>query len=166
MKLEYRIQNIKKLLEYCPISSRDTMLYDDVCEKFFAKFFSSQPDRFAMPENKDKVFARIGLFDVFDKNLETKHKTIFIKYCYYYDRSDGEDWTFYLFNDPECYFREFERADLEYSEIPDYIWERIQNIVYNEATKTINKNLEEARGSVEYWEEKKAEFDNNLKLNV
>ena len=53
----------------------------------------------------------------------------------------------------------------EYNEIPDCIWERIQNILYNKATETINKELKSAKASVKYWEEKLFEFDNKLKLN-
>lgn len=165
MKLKDRIENIKTLLKYCPIATNEVMLYDDECEKFFGKFFTSQPDRFKTPENKDKAFVQIHLTDILDKDVRTKHYTISLSYCYYYDRSDGEDWTFYYFNDPECYFREWQHPELEYNEIPDYIWERIQNILYNKATETINKELKSAKASVEYWEEKLFEFDNKLELN-
>lgn len=43
MRLEDRIQNIKTLLKYCPVATNEVMLYDDVCEDFFSKFFSSHP---------------------------------------------------------------------------------------------------------------------------
>ena len=164
MKLEDRIQNIKTLLSYCPIATDEVMITDDVCTKFFGKFFSSQPDRFKKPEF-DECRVQIELIDILDKDVRTKHYTVGLSYCYNYNRSEGEDWTLYYFNDPECYYREWQHPELEYNEIPDYIWERIQNILYNKATETINKELKSAKASVEYWEEKLFEFDNKLKLN-
>jgi len=163
MKLEDRIQNIKTLLSYCPVATNEVMLYDDVCEDFFSKFFSSHPDRFEKPEF-DKCYVQIELISILDKDVRTKHYTVGLSYCYNYDRSDGEDWTHYYFNDSECYFREWQHPDLEYNELPDHIWERIQNILYNKATETINKGLDSAKASVEYWQKKKEEFDNKLQL--
>ena len=164
MKLEDRIQNIKTLLSYCPIATDEVMITDDVCTKFFGKFFSSQPDRFKKPEF-DECRVQIELIDILDKDVRTKHYTVGISYCYNYNRSEGEDWTLYYFNDHECYYREWQHPELEYNEIPDYIWKRIQNILYNKATETINKELKSAKASVEYWEEKLFEFDNKLELN-
>lgn len=164
MKLKDRINNIKKLLEYCPKASDEVMLYDDVCEKFFGKFFSSRPDRFKTPENPEKAFVQIELYDVLDEDVRTKHYTICLQYCYGYDRSEGEDWTLYLFNDPDCYFRDWNNPDIEYSEIPDHIWRRIQDILYDKATETIRKGIESAKASVKQWEKKKDEFDNKLQL--
>ena len=164
MRLEDRIQNIKKLLSYCPVSTDEVMINDEVCQKFFGNFFSSQPDRFKKPEF-DKCRVQIELVSILDKDVRTKHYTVSFRYCYHYDRSDGEDWTLYYFNDNECYFREWQHPELEYSEIPDKIWERIQNTLYNKATEHINEELESAKSSVKYWEDKKKEFGNKLKLN-
>lgn len=163
MELENRIKNIKKLLHYCPVATDEVMINDKTCTKFFGKFFSSQPDRFKKPEF-DECRVQIELIDILDKDVRTKHYTVGLQYCYNYDRSDGEDWTLYYFNDPECYYREWQHPELEYSEIPDYIWEIIQNILYNKAIETINKGIESAKSSLKYWEEKKIEFDNKLQL--
>lgn len=163
MELKDRIQNIKTLLGYCPIATDEVMVTDEECEKFFGKFFSSNPNRFERPEF-DECRVQIILVDILDKDVRTKHYTIGLRYCYNYDR-EGEDWTLYYFNDPECYYREWQHPELEYSEIPDNIWEKVQNILYSKATETINKELKSAKKSVEYWEEKLFEFDNKLQLN-
>ena len=163
MKLEDRIQNIKTLLSYCPKASDEVMINDKTCKKFFGKFFSSQPDRFKKPEF-DECRVQIELISILDKDVQTKHYTVGLQYCYNWDR-EGEDWTLYYFNDPECYYREWQHPELEYSEIPDDIWEKIQNILYDKATETINKELKSAKKSVEYWEEKLFEFNYKLKLN-
>ena len=161
MKIEERIQNIKLLLSYCPVATNEVMISDEVCQEFFGKFFSSDSKRFEKPEF-DNCRVKIELIDILDKDVRTKHDTISLSYCYHYDRSDGEDWTLYYFNDSECYFREWQHPELEYFEIPDYIWERIQNILYNKATEHIDKEINSAKASVEYWEEKKNEFNNKL----
>jgi hypothetical protein len=163
MKIEDRIQNIKKLLSYCPKASNEVMINDETCTKFFGKFFSSQPNRFKKPEF-DECRVQIELIDILDKDVRTKHYTVGLRYCYNWDR-EGEAWTLYYFNDPECYFREWQQPELEYFEIPNDIWEKIQNILYDKATETINKELKSAKKSVEYWEEKLFEFNYNLKLN-
>ena len=159
MKLEDRIKNVKTLLRYCPVASDEVMLYDKVCQKFFSKFFSSQPERFKKPEF-DTCTVQIELTDILDKDVRTKHYTISLSYCYNYDRSDGEDWTLYYFNDPECYFRDWQHPELEYSEIPDNIWERIQNILYERAKRYMNEKLDEAEKSLIRLSEKQKEFDN------
>ena len=163
MELKDRIQNIKTLLSYCPKDSDEVMINDEICQKFFGRFFSSQPDRFKKPEF-DECRVQIELIDILDKDVRTKHYTVGLGYCYDWDR-EGEDWTFYYFNDPECYFREWQQPELEYFEIPNDIWEKIQNILYDKATENVNKELESAKASVEYWKEKKEEFDTQLKLN-
>ena len=159
MKLEDRIKNIKTLLSYCPVASDEVMINDKTCTKFFGKFFSSQPDRFEKPES-DEYRVQIELIDILDKDVRTKHYTVGLQYCYNYDRSDGEDWALYYFNDPECYYREWQHPELEYSEIPDYIWERIQNILYERAKRYMNEKLDEAEKSLIRLSEKQKEFDN------
>ena len=163
MKLEDRIHNIKKLLNYCPNSTEDVMLSDDILCKFFWSFFSSKPERFKTPAFEGSTRVQINLLGMLDANYISRHDTVLLRYCYEYDR-EGEDWTFYYFNDPECYFRSFNHPSLEYSEIPDSIWERIQNILYDKAVKEINKELESAKSSIIYWEKRKNEFDNKLQL--
>lgn len=164
MKLEDRIQNIKTLLSYCPIATNEVMLTsDEVLCKFFWNFFSNQSERFKKPAFDGSTAVRITLYDMLDANNKDFHYTIALEYCYDYDR-DGEDWTFYYFNDPECYYREWNHPNIEYSEFSDDIWERIQSILYNKAIETINKELESAKSSVKYWENRKNEFDNKLHL--
>ena len=164
MKLEDRIQNIKTLLSYCPKSTDEVMLTsDEVLCKFFWDFFSNQSERFKKPAFDGSTAVRITLYDMLDANNKDFHYTIALHYCYDYDR-EGEDWSFYYFNDPECYYRDWNHPELEYSEFPDNIWERIQNILYDKATVIISKELESAKSSVIYWENKKDEFNNKLQL--
>ena len=159
MKLESRIQNIKTLLEHCPHSTTDVMLYDEDLSKFFWEFFSSRPARFETPAFEGKTNVRIHLVRILDKDYINEHNTICFRYCCDYDRDNGEEWTIYYFNDPECYFKDFEHPDIEYSEIPDNIWEKIQKILYTKAKENISKELEEAKKLVRYWKNKDKEIE-------
>ena len=130
-------------------------------------FFSGNYGRFKKPEFENECTVQIGLYDIFDKNLKTKHNTISIQYCYEYNRSEGEDWTFYLFNDPECYFDGYITSyDLEYSEIPDYIWEIIQDEVYKKATEIIDSDLEKAIKNLDYCTSRVEKFTKELKAKL
>ncbi len=163
MELKDRIQNIKTLLSYCPKASDEVMINNEVCTKFFGKFFSSQPNRFKKPEF-DECRVQIELISILDKDVRTKHYTVGLQYCYNWDR-EGEDWTLYYFNDPECYYREWQHPELEYSEIPDYIWEIIQDVLFKKATERVNKDVESAYQTLEYVRNKRDEFYTSLKLN-
>lgn len=169
MKLEERIQNIKTLLKYCPHSTRDIDIVEEKVGLFFANFFNND-NRFTKTPY-DHVYPRIYLTEHLNKDFKTYGTTISIEYCYDCDR-DGEYLESYCFNDPDLkniYFKEYKDSPyhhfIEYSEIPDYIWEIIQNELYNIATENVNKELESAKSSVKYWENKKEEFDNKLQLN-
>ena len=83
-------------------------------------------------KNIIEYFNKILLFNKKDCQIDLQKQVLWynseeikglvVKNCYEYDR-EGEDWTFYLFNDSECYFDGYITSyDLEYSEIPDYIW--------------------------------------------
>ena len=158
MTLEERIHNIKTLLEYCPDSTDEVKLYDEVLKKFFYQFFNSQPERFEKPAFDGETLVRIGLYGILDKNLIERVNTIFLEYCYNYDRHNGSDMILYLLNNPDCYFREWHYPIIECSEIPDDIWERIENVLYNKALETINKELESAESNIKYWKDKKIKF--------
>ena len=170
MKLEERIQNIKTLLKYCPNSTKDVNIIEENVGLFFANFFNND-NRFTK-SNYDHIYPRIYLTKYLNLDFETYGTTIGIEYCYDSDR-DGNYFDSYCFNDTDLkntYLYKENKDNkyyhfIEYSEVPDYIWEIIQNILYNIATGNINKELESARSSVVYWENKKEEFDNKLKLN-
>ena len=51
---------------------------------------------------------------------------------------------------------------IKFEEIPDYIWEIIQNSTYKEAVKTIDNELKSARSSIIYWEKRKEEFNKQI----
>lgn len=160
MKLEDRIQTIKTLLSYCPKSTHDVMLTsDEVLCKFFWNFFSSQPERFKRPASEGSTAVQMFLCNMLDANHKDEHYTIVLAYNW---GRDGKNWAFYYFNDPECYYEEWIHPELEYSEFSDDIWERIQNILYNKATKKINENLKSAKDYLIYCENRKEEFENKL----
>ena len=172
MKLEDRIQNIKTLLKYCPDSTKDVMLYDETLGDYFDNFFNND-SRFRHCVCPGRIYAQIELA----KHVLTRDENynvideypIMISYCYDWDR-DGEDWASYYFDEEivrnnwmfkdDIYSKDF----IKFNEFPDYIWERIQNILYDKAAEEINKELESAKSSVIYWENIKNEFDKNLQL--
>ena len=174
MKLEDRIQNIKKLLKYCPYSTEDVMLYDDTLAEFFGRFINND-DRFEHCIYCEKIYPKISLA----KHVLTRDENdnvideypIMISYIYDSDR-DGVDWADYYFDDKlvrnnwmfqdRMSYKEL----IKYEEIPDNIWEIIQNILYDKATKEINENLKSAKDSVIYWENRKDEFGNKLQLKL
>lgn len=169
MKIENRIQNIKTLLKYCPHSTADVKIIKEKVGLFFALFFNKD-GRFTKTPY-DHVYPRIYLTEHLNKDFKTHGTTIGIEYCYDSDR-DGDYLESYYFNDPDLkdtFLYENINSPyyhfIEYSEVPDYIWEIIQNELYNKATENVNKELKSAKALVEYWKEKKKEFDNQLKLN-
>lgn len=167
MKLENRIKNIKKLLSYCPHSTADVKIIEEKVGLFFGNFFNTD-ERFQHCRCEGKIYPKISLHEE-DTFKGCEGSTVCIDYCYDWDR-DGEDWIGYYFNDLTMskYYERYDfmkpRILIEYNEIPDYIWEIIQNKLYDKATEEINKELESAKSSVIYWEKRKDEFDNKLQL--
>lgn len=174
MKLKDRIQNIKILLKYCPHSNVDVRLHNKNNAKFFAKFFNDE-NRFKKQRYvHDELYIQIELAThvlTWDNNNKVIDEyPIMISYCYDFDR-DGEDWVSYYFDEPlvrnnwmfkdDMYYKDF----IKFEEWPDEVWERIQNELYDIATKNVNKELESAKKSLEYYENQKKEFDNKLQLN-
>lgn len=172
MNIKDRIKNIKILLSYCPHSTRDVMLYDETLADFFDNFFNND-SRFIHCKCKGKIYTKIELAKhilTYDKNGKIIDVyPIQISYCYDWDR-DGEDWTSYYFDEEivrnNWMFKDdmYSKDIIKFEEFPDYIWEIIQNILYDKATEEINKELESAKSSVIYWEKRKEEFDNKLQL--
>lgn len=162
MKLEDRIQNIKTLLGYCPHSTRDVTIVEENVGLFFANLFNND-SRFQHTPY-DRVYPRIYLYEALNTDYKTHSISIGIEYTYDNDR-DGEYTKSYTFDDEDlkdtCLYKGF---PLKYSDVPDNIWEIIQNILYDKAMKTINEELQSAKDSVIYWENRKDEFDNKLKL--
>ena len=166
MKLEDRIHNIKTLLKFCPHSTADTKIVEEKVGLFFANLFNDD-ERFTHTLY-DCVYPRIYLSELLNTDYETHSTTISIEYVYDSDR-DGDYCESYNFNDQDLedtyFYKDLKyRTLIEYSEVPDDIWEIIQTILYEKATENINKELISAKRSVEYWEKKLLEFNNNLDL--
>ena len=172
MRIEDRIQNIKKLLKYCPHSTSDVLLDDDTLAEFFGKFINND-DRFEHCIYCEKIYPKISLA----KHVLTRDKNdnvideypIMISYIYDSDR-DGVDWVDYYFDDKlvrnNWMFKDGMSCKelIKFEEIPDNIWEIIQNILYDKAMKTINEELKSAKESVKFWEDKKHSFESVLNL--
>lgn len=156
MTLEDRIENIKTLLKFSPQSSEDVWIVEDKVGLFFANLFNND-ERF-QHTHYDKVYPRIFLSEELNTDYKTHSTTIGIEYTYDADR-DGEYREMVFFNDKDledAYFSNI--GTIEYSEVPDYIWEIIQNTLNKEATKHINNVLKSAKESVKYWKNRLLEF--------
>lgn len=170
MKLKDRIQNIKTLLKYCPNSTRDVDIVEEKVGLFFANFFNND-ERFTKTPY-DHVYPRIYLTEHLNLDFKTHGTTIGIEYCYDSDR-DGDYLDSYYFNDSDLkntyLYKECKDNPhyhfIEYSEIPDYIWEIIQNELFYLATENVNKDVESAYQTLQYVKNKRDEFYSNLQLN-
>lgn len=164
MKLEDRIQNIKTLLSYCPKSTGDVTIVEETVGVFFANLFNND-ERFKHTPY-DRVYPRIYLYETLNTDYKTYSTSIGIEYTYDNDR-DGEYTQSYTFDDEDlkdtCLYKSL---PLKYFDVPDNIWEIIQNILYDKAMKTINEELQSAKDSVKYWENRKYSFESTLHLKL
>lgn len=161
MKLEERIHNIKTLLHYCHQSSNDLMIRDEVCEKFFAKFFKKD-SRFRDPVWEDHTTVRISLSTHYSLKTKEFKEVIHLGYCYEYDR-EGQDWESCWFDDPEVVRNgdwDIPKTLIQYSEIPDHIWKRIQDSLYEDARIAQNEAVESYKRALMNSRNMKAEFEN------
>ena len=170
MKIEDRIQNIKTLLKYCPHSTTDVKIIKEKVGLFFALFFNKDGRFIKTPY--DHVYPSIYLTEHLNLDFKTHGTTIGIEYCYDSDR-DGNYLESYYFNDPDLKdtFLYKENIDnpyfhfIEYSEVPDYIWEIIQDVLFEKATEKVNKDVESAYQTLEYVRNKRDEFYSKLQFN-
>ena len=162
MRLEERIYNIKTLLSFCPKSTADVEIVEEKVGLFFANLFNKD-ERFQHTPY-DHVYPRIYLSEQLNKDYETHSTTIGIEYVYESDRDGWYTETVY-FNDKDledAYFSNI--GKIEYSEVPDDIWEIIQGILFEEAEKHINSEIESAKKSLKYWENKAVEFKKQFEV--
>lgn len=163
MKLKDRIENIKTLLKYCP----HLTIIEEKVGLFFGNFFNTD-ERFQHCRCEGKIYPKISLHEE-DTFEGCEGSTVRIDYCYDWDR-DGEDWTGYYFNDLSM-SKYYERYDfmkpktlIDYNEVPSYIWEIIQNILYDKAMESVNKDVENTYQTYIFLRNKRDEFYTNLKL--
>lgn len=167
MKIEDRIANIKKILPYCSHWDRDVVIYDETVGEFFGNFFNNpEDDRFYHCSYKDKIYPKIQLATHIltrDENDNVIDEyPIDISYCYNFDR-DGEEWVTYYFDEPltrNHWLFETEKDFIRYEEIPDNIWQIIQDKLYENAAKTKKKELDEAERLLTNRKEEKENFEN------
>lgn len=156
MEIKDRISNIKKLLPFCTRWSNECEIIDEECGLFFTKFFSSD-SKFKKPPF-EHTYVRIRLATVL--NYGEDDHTISLGYCSNCTRDD-EEWVIYYFDDPDIEFTEFmaPKDNMKYSDIPDNIWERIQNILYEKSVKSIEKEIQSAKTHLESELKNKEKFD-------
>ena len=173
--LQDRIQNIKTLLDYCPITTDEVMIINEEVGLFFANFFNSYGNRFKHTPY-DHVYPRMFLHKILNKDFKTYSTTIGIDYVYGGDR-DGDYGAFCLFNDEDLNDSCFDFCDgdplIESSEIPDNIWSIIQSVVYQRALEYINEEINRAEKSLKYWKKELKKYlrvtldiDHKQKINV
>lgn len=166
MNIKDRIQNIKTLLKY----TDEVMLCDDITTSFFSKFFNND-ERFKHFSSERKIFPKIKLAKyILTCDDNNKVDDIPIEISYFYDWDGGcEEYVSYYFDEQAIRDSWFFKKCLttckdliKFEEIPDYIWEIIQNSTYKEAVKTIDNELKSARSSIIYWEKRKEEFNKQI----
>ena len=160
MKLTERIHRIKALLDYCP--NEEVHVVDEKVGKCFADYINSHND--LQHCRYDTAYPTISLYNTFP----TKDNVYALDFKYVYDADrDGEYYERYTFNDPEAIY-EYDwlepHHNLHYSDIPDDVWEIIEQWAFKEACKTINKGVEKAVKSLDWWKRKRTEF--NTKYNI
>lgn len=125
--IETRINNIKRLLSR--FNDCEITIFDKRCAQFFQSFFDSP--RFYRHSCFDECNITLGLY------LPTTAitPTLFIEYIYEYDR-EGYDTELVLFNDDSANYRFGDwgkrgtsRDNIEYSDIPEEIWEIIEDYI-------------------------------------
>jgi hypothetical protein len=167
MEIKDRISNIKTLLKYCPKSTADVEILDSEVALFFANLFNTD-ERFKHTPY-DRVYPKIYLSEQLNRDYKTHGTTICIEYVYDSDR-DGDYTVDYYFDDEDIidthFYEDLKKCGMiEYSEVPDSIWEIIQGILYTKAVSHINKELSSYKEGVEFWENRLSEFNDKLKLN-
>ena len=163
MKLEDRIQNIKKILRLC--DSSEITLVDEECGEFFNTFLSSP--RFSRHPVFNPTYIEIGLY----LDSCAINPTMFIEYEYSWDRDGGET-EMLLFNDPGSKYKyggnwgNNSEADsmyhgaIDYSDIPEKIWKRIELYAYERAKKDVGKASEVLIEALEESDRKENELKN------
>lgn len=125
--IETRINNIKRLLKFK--DDGEIMILDKRCAQFFQSFFDSP--KFYRHPCFDECNITLGLYLPSTALIPT----LFIEYIYEYDR-DGCDTELILFNDDSADYmfgdwgkRGTSRDNIEYSDIPEEIWEIIEDYI-------------------------------------
>ena len=129
---------------------------------FFDKLFK-EDDRFQTPvyDFSEKTYITIRLCRALlsDKSVAPLR----ISYCYDNDRN-GEYWETYVFDDDEVKYEcDWMKPchNFKYSEVPDDVWEAIQNYLYSEVKTKLEKEVEKSRKI--YLYEAKKEYNRCLK---
>ena len=168
MKLEERIKNIKALLDIFPLATDEGKIVQEDVGLFFANLFNNDERFIHTPY--DRVYPIFELSSVYrNKDNKTFSSTIEVSYEYYYDKARGYHIANCIFNDPDlddtwAYADVKRDTMIQYSEIPDNIWQIIQNTLYERVSDNISKKLNSAKEAVTYWENVENKFKNNLSL--
>lgn len=148
------IKKIKELLHYC--DCHEVTVVDSECGKYFKELFDG--DKFDRHPCFDECFPRIGLY----LPSVATNPTMFIEFTVDYDREDGEDTELLLFNDDDAEYNnghwgdryiddKMYHGDLEYSDIEDRIWNKIEQIIYEKAKKHVIEHKNTAEKNAKLW---------------
>lgn len=174
MELKDRIFNIKLLLKFCGGSSRDRIITDTRVGVFFTQLINSD-ERF-IHTRYSVVYPKFTLEAFLNTDYRTYSYSIGFEYVYNSDRDVDytEEYSFYDSDLEDTAMAGVALSDavLQYSEIPDNIWEIIQNKLYRVAMDRIHFRMSSEHLSAErinneirdFAEElrRKEEEDNNL----
>jgi hypothetical protein len=142
MNITDRIDNIKKILYFCV--NQEINFFDDKCGEFLSNLLVSKGEH----EPYYKVYT-IGLF----LSSVSKNPTIFLKYAY--EKDYDTDTNFLLFHDENASYDYGEqygtvKYELEYTDIPDEMWEIIQICAENKAKTDVELEMKSAQRQYEY----------------
>jgi len=154
MNITDRIDNIKKILYFCV--NQEINFFDEKCGEFLSDLLVSKGEY----EPYYKVYT-IGLY----LSSVSKNPTIFLKYTYETDYD--KDTNFLLFHDDKALYDYGEQYgtiqyDLEYTDIPDEMWEIIQKLAENKAKTDVELEIKSAQMRYEYSKDNLKNFRNTM----
>ena len=154
MSITDRIDNIKKILYFCV--NQEINFFDEKCGEFLSDLLVSKGEY----EPYYKVYT-IGLY----LSSVSKNPTIFLKYTYETDYD--KDTNFLLFHDDKALYDYGEQYgtvqyDLEYTDIPDEMWEIIQKLAENKAKTDVELEIKSAQMRYEYSKDNLKNFRNTI----
>lgn len=173
MELKDRIFNIKLLLKFCGGSAPTALITDIRVGTFFAWLINND-ERFAHSP-RSIVYPIFKLNTFLNTDYSTRSYNIGFDYVYDINQEEYERECFFYDSDLEDTFMFrtiLSGTVLQYSEIPDNIWEIVQNELYRVAMERIQYRMSSEHLSAEHINneirefaeelQRKEEEDNNL----
>lgn len=147
------IAEIKRLLDYLPNDEME--IVDDECVKFFEKFINSR--------RGDDAACGVVTIGLYLASVAT-NPALFLEYNYYISVGDYDS-EILIFDDKNANYNNRGlwmfggRDKLNYSDIPDNIWEKIENLIYTEAEKSLRKSVSDGERHLKLAKGRLGEFE-------